>query len=201
MWRVIGVLLALYGTTFSSLAMAPDSAPLESATNKKRTVTHGENLEPLLATLVNVHTHEVAMLTASRPTALELRTLLHDRATGAEVDFDPRLLPLLRALTVNRSGARVEIVSGFRSPKLNEIMRKKGHHVASHSQHSLGHAIDFRIIPRDAAPEGTSTKRRAIDPRDIEKEVRALGWDGGTGVYTQKSDWFIHCDVGRKRNW
>jgi uncharacterized protein YcbK (DUF882 family) len=93
---------------------------------------------------------------------------------------------------------RIELVSGFRSPKLNEMLRKKGHHVASHSQHSLGHAVDFRIVvpndPRDAGPS-------AIDPRTLERAIRALGWDGGVGVYTSKDDWFVHADVGPNRRW
>jgi uncharacterized protein YcbK (DUF882 family) len=85
------------------------------------------------------------------------------------------------------------LVSGFRSPKLNEMMRKKGRHVASHSQHSLGHAVDFRIVP----PGST----KGIDPRLLEKEIRALSWDGGVGVYPLATDWFVHADVGRNRRW
>jgi uncharacterized protein YcbK (DUF882 family) len=84
-------------------------------------------------------------------------------------------------------------VSGFRSPKLNEMMRKKGHHVASHSQHSLGHAVDFRVVPPG--------EEKGIDPRVLEREVRALGWEGGVGVYTMEHDWFVHCDVGPHRGW
>jgi uncharacterized protein YcbK (DUF882 family) len=88
---------------------------------------------------------------------------------------------------------RIELVSGYRSPKLNEILRKKGHHVASHSQHSKGHACDFRIVPQGAT--------KALDPRVVEKEIRALGWDGGVGVYPTQGDWFVHADVGPNRRW
>ena len=87
----------------------------------------------------------------------------------------------------------MELVSGYRSPKLNEMLRKKGHHVASHSQHSLGHACDFRIVPEGA--------RVGIDPRVLEKEIRALGWQGGVGVYPTAGDWFVHADVGANRRW
>jgi uncharacterized protein YcbK (DUF882 family) len=41
---------------------------------------------------------------------------------------------------------RVEVVSGYRSDKLNEGLRKKGRHVAARSQHVLGNAIDFRLM-------------------------------------------------------
>ena len=65
---------------------------------------------------------------------------------------------------------RIEIVSGFRTPKLNEMRRKKGHHVALHSEHSLGHAVDFRIV--------RSGETRGVDPRELERAIRASGWAG-----------------------
>lgn len=120
-------------------------------------------------------------------------SLLADRVTGERHDFDPRLLNLIRALGKKHPGSRFEIVSGYRSPKLNEMMRKKGRHVASHSQHSLGHAVDFRVVEPGA--------ERGIDPRVLEKEIRDLGWQGGVGVYTLSSDWFVHADVGALRRW
>ena len=73
------------------------------------------------------------------------------------------------------------------------MLRKKGHHVASHSQHSLGHACDFRIVPPGAEV--------GLDPRVVEEEIRKLGWDGGVGVYPTPSDWFVHADVGKNRRW
>jgi uncharacterized protein YcbK (DUF882 family) len=148
---------------------------------------------PLLATLVQTHTEERVPLDDVAPSADRFSALLADRVTGERHAFDPRLLDLLRALARKYPAARIELVSGYRSAKLNEAMRKKGHHVASHSQHSLGHAVDFRIVP------GGATK--AIDPRSLEKEIRDLGWDGGVGVYPLASDWFVHADVGRTRRW
>lgn len=149
---------------------------------------------PLLATLVQTHTDERVPLDALNPTADRFTALLADRVTGERHDFDPRLLDLLRSLAAKHVGARIELVSGYRSPKLNEMMRKKGHHVASHSQHSLGHAVDFRLIVPDGDPKG-------MIPADVEKEIRALGWVGGVGTYPLKSDWFVHADVGPNRRW
>jgi uncharacterized protein YcbK (DUF882 family) len=152
-----------------------------------------EEPPPLLATLAQTHTDERVPLDARAPTADRFSALLADRVTGERHAFDPRLLGLLRALAARHPAARIELVSGYRSAKLNETMRKKGHHVASHSQHSLGHAVDFRIVPGGAS--------RALDPRALEREIRDLGWDGGVGVYTLASDWFIHADVGKNRRW
>jgi uncharacterized protein YcbK (DUF882 family) len=147
----------------------------------------------LLGTLVQTHTDERVPLDDRSPTAERFAALLADRVTGERHEFDPRLVELLRSIARRHPGARFELVSGYRSPKLNEMMRKKGHHVASHSQHSLGHACDFRIVPPG--------EERGIDPRALEKEIRALDWGGGVGVYTLSSDWFVHADVGRNRRW
>jgi uncharacterized protein YcbK (DUF882 family) len=148
---------------------------------------------PLLATLAQTHTDERVPLDERAPSSERFAALLADRVTGERHAFDPRLLGLLRALAARHPAARIELVSGYRSAKLNETMRKKGRHVASHSQHSLGHAVDFRIVPGGAS--------RALDPRTLERELRDLGWDGGVGVYTLASDWFIHADVGKNRRW
>ena len=125
--------------------------------------------------------------------------------------LEPRLLALLRTLATKFTGPdggapTIELVSGFRSPKLNEMMRKKGHHVASHSQHSLGHAVDFRIVvpcagARAAMPVCAGAVALALDPRAVERAIREEGWDGGVGVYTLTEDWFVHADVGPERSW
>ena len=142
---------------------------------------------------MQTHTNERVPLDDRSPTAERFARLLADRVTGDSCELDPKLLELLRSIARRHPGARFELVSGYRSPKLNEMMRKKGRHVASHSQHSLGHAVDFRVV----VEPGT----RGIDPRLLEKEIRELGWEGGVGVYTLATDWFVHADVGRLRRW
>ncbi len=148
---------------------------------------------PLLATLFQVHTGERLVLDATAPTPSRFDALVSDRTTGADHAIDPHLLGLLRQLAAAHPGAHIEIVSGYRSPKLNEMLRKKGHHVSSHSQHSLGHACDFRVVPDGA--------ERGIDPRVLAQEIRKLGWTGGIGTYPNAGDWFVHADVGPRRNW
>jgi uncharacterized protein YcbK (DUF882 family) len=148
---------------------------------------------PLLATLDQIHTGQRAALDPESPTVAQFSALLADRSTGEAHPLDERLLGLLRQLAWEHPGARIELVSGYRSSKLNEMLRKKGHHVSSHSQHSLGNACDFRIVP-DGADRG-------LDPRAVELEIRKLGWTGGVGVYPTQLDWFVHADVGRNRRW
>ncbi len=160
---------------------------------KKACGTDAATDPPLLATLDQIHTGERVALDAESPSQEAFSSLLADRATGERHLLDERLLGLLRQLAEAHPGSRIELVSGYRSAKLNEMLRKKGHHVSSHSQHSLGNACDFRIVP-EGAPRG-------LDPRDVELEIRKLGWTGGVGVYPTKDDWFVHADVGRLRRW
>jgi uncharacterized protein YcbK (DUF882 family) len=76
------------------------------------------------------------------------------------------------------------VVSGFRAPKYNLLLRKKGHEVARESQHPLGHAVDFRL-------PGLST-------RHLLQFVRGLHL-GGVGYYPRSA--FVHADVGPVRYW
>jgi len=166
---------------------------LDSKKSATRAVQEGEDdAHDLLGTIFQTHTGEHVALDDASPTATRFDELLADRATGQVHPIDARLLDALRALARLHLGARIEIVSGYRSEKLNETLRKKGHHVATHSQHTLGHAVDFRVV----------TELGAIDPLEIERELReALHWDGGVGVYLSEGDRFNHVDVGPNRRW
>jgi uncharacterized protein YcbK (DUF882 family) len=177
--RSLGIVLPPPGRSADS---ADDDGDSDSAT-----------VHRLLGTLVQTHTDERVVLDEDSPSAERFSALLADPATGERVTFDPRLLELIRALGRRHPGARFELVSGYRSAKLNEMMRKKGHHVASHSQHSLGHAVDLRLFEAGAD--------HGLDPRALEREIRELAWDGGVGVYLLPSDRFVHVDVGRLRRW
>ena len=173
---------------------ASDDPPLDDLTDapKERPSAIGLSNGPAdeletLGTLFNIHTGEAMPLSSNEPTQEQFSTNLSDRVTGARIALDERLLELLRSISRRNPGVRIELVSGYRSPKLNEMLRKKGHNVASHSQHSLGHACDFRII--------------GLTPAQMKEEVLALGWGGGIGRYDKRSDWFVHADVGPKRMW
>lgn len=187
---VAGVLVALVQAT----SVASESPPPhgDGLATRKDTAVYPD-ATPLLGTLVQTHTEERVPLDETTPTDARFQALMMDRVTAEAHPMDPRLLGLLRTLAGRHPGARLELVSGYRSAKLNEMLRKKGHHVASHSQHSLGHACDFRLVEAGAA--------KGLDPRDVEKEIRALGWDGGVGSYRVETDWFVHADVGPNRRW
>jgi uncharacterized protein YcbK (DUF882 family) len=194
--KFLATLLACVSTTTLAAqpALPEASVPHGSGLASKKGVPSGEDdAPPLLSTLFQVHSGERVVLDALSPTQERFDALLSDRSTGSSHPLDPALLGLLRQLAAAHPGARIELVSGFRSPKLNEMLRKKGHHVSSHSQHSLGHACDFRIVPYG--------DERGIEPRVLAREIRKLGWTGGLGTYPMKDDWFVHADVGPTREW
>ncbi len=104
--------------------------------------------------------------------------------TNHPTDMDPRLFPVLLQAAQKFKVRRVDVVSGFRDPKYNLSLRKKGRQVARNSKHTLGHAVDFRL-------PGIHIDR-------LHEWARSLKL-GGVGFY--KHSRFIHVDVGNIRFW
>lgn len=141
--------------------------------------------------LKSLHTHESLEVTYWRdgrylPTALtRLEHQLRDYRTGDVHDMDPRLFDLL--CTVRRelgSEGRYDVISGYRSPKTNRMLRARSTGVAKRSLHMRGMAIDVRLPGRSLR----KLREAAID----------LG-RGGVGYYPESG--FVHLDVGRPRSW
>jgi hypothetical protein len=80
-------------------------------------------------------------------------------------------------------GARIVIISGYRTPQYNAGIRKRGGLAAKASLHQYGMAADLRM-------EG-------IPARRIWDYVKALGF-GGAGYYHGDT---VHVDVGPARSW
>jgi uncharacterized protein YcbK (DUF882 family) len=163
------------------------SRPVEGERSKKAAA--GDDAPALVvpaATLVNVHTHEAIVLDAA-PSERErerVEWFLRDRTNWERHAISALSLETLRASVLSLGARRVEVVSGYRSDKLNEGLRKKGRHVAARSQHVLGNAIDYRLV-------GVPTQQ-------------LLAWvtrfhRGGIGFYPRSG--FVHVDAGRPRRW
>ncbi|EGW54318.1 DUF882 domain-containing protein [Candidatus Endoriftia persephonae] len=114
-----------------------------------------------------------------------LNQLLRDHRTGDSTLMDPKLLDLLYRLqsSVGRVG-EFQVISGYRSPKSNAMLRGKSNGVAKRSLHMQGKAIDVRL-------PGTELK-------ELRKAALALK-AGGVGFYPKSN--FIHVDTGRVRFW
>ena len=135
--------------------------------------------------LRNVWTQEVLPVDPTRPPPPDVvNRFFRCHYTDQTTTVDGRLLPTILRVAGKARATLVEIVSAYRSPKYNLMLRKKGHEVARESEHPLGHAVDFRI-------PGLSTKK-------LMRFVRSLRL-GGVGYYPESE--FVHCDVGRIRFW
>jgi len=146
----------------------------------------GERIEPV-TTLFNVWTHEaLPLLPGQTQTNLSSRfcQFLRDHYTNQPTRMDTRLISVLEHVAGRFDAKRIEVVSGYRSPKYNLMLRKEGHQVARHSQHMEGHAVDFRI--------------RGVATKEILHYVKSLR-TGGVGYYP--SSQFVHSDTGPIRYW
>ncbi len=185
---VLGVLLAgADGASQIVPGFVPGHPARERASKKDpRVRAVPPVLRPTLCTLFNVHTLEALALDAA-PAPDEIPSitqLLRDRATWEEHAIAPGCIATVRAAVAAFGARRVEVISGYRSDKLNEHLRKKGHHVAARSQHVLGNAVDFRLV-------GVPTPALLHFLRSAH--------DGGIGAYPQSG--FVHVDVGPRRQW
>lgn len=120
------------------------------------------------------------------PQALSrINTFLRDWRSRDVHPIDPNLLDMLLATrTILGSEQRFEVISGYRSPDTNEILRNQTQGVAKTSLHMQGRAIDVRL----AGVRTSNLRRAALD----------LG-RGGVGYYPQSD--FIHLDTGAVRSW
>lgn len=115
----------------------------------------------------------------------DLNHFLRDFRTGDAVPMDPAVFDILHEIQ-RESGSvgTFEVISAYRSPATNEMLRGNSGGVAKNSQHLLGKAIDVRLTDLDTA-----------ELRDV---ALSLG-RGGVGYY-HESD-FVHVDTGRVRQW
>ena len=147
--------------------------------------------EPRRLSFSHLHTGESLQVEyfsagAYLPDALQaVNHLLRDFRTGDVGRMDRGLLDLLHMLS-NKTGSErpFQIISGYRSPATNQMLRSHGRGVATHSLHMTGQAIDIRLTDVPLAR--------------LRDAARSAGL-GGVGYYP-KSD-FLHVDTGRVRAW
>ncbi|MFF0924499.1 DUF882 domain-containing protein [Rhizobium leguminosarum] len=139
------------------------------------------------------HTGEHAIITFKRDGVYDqnglnqLNRFLRDWRRNETIKMDPLLFDIVWEM-YRRSGAAdyVNVVSGYRSPNTNAMLRSRSSGVAKESQHTRGKAIDFFIPGVKLAT------------------LRGLGMQmqgGGVGYYPTSGSPFVHIDVGRVRAW
>jgi uncharacterized protein YcbK (DUF882 family) len=172
---------------FLGAALAVASSP--AIARRQRSL---ERDTPRVLSLHHLHTDERLTLTYRKGehyqrSALEqLNRFLRDFRTGEIVNIDPQLFDLLFDVkqTLGHEDAVFEILSGYRSPQTNAMLRRTSGGVAKRSLHMSGKAIDIRI---------SDMPSRSV--RDVALRLHR----GGVGYYS-RSD-FVHLDTGNVRRW
>lgn len=117
----------------------------------------------------------------------KLNYYLRDWRNDETTNMDPHLFDILWEVYREVGGREpIQIISSYRSPQTNSMLRRRGRGVARFSQHMLGKAMDF-FIP------GVS-----LD------DVRSAGLRiqrGGVGFYPTSGSPFVHLDTGNVRHW
>lgn len=115
----------------------------------------------------------------------KINYILRDHRTKEVQSIDLGLVETLYAIKENvRAGKPIHIISGYRSPATNNMLRKTTNGVAQTSYHTKGRAIDIRI-------PGYSSRRL----RDVCISMQS----GGVGYYGESN--FVHLDTGPIRAW
>jgi uncharacterized protein YcbK (DUF882 family) len=163
-------------------AKAVPAKPLRK-TNPAKLV--GKKPQPVV-NIFNTWTHEWIAVERNAKSVAEplVDHFLRCHFTNEPADMDGRLAGVLLEAARHFGATRVNIVSGFRAPKYNLMLRKKGRRVARDSEHTKGHAVDFWL-------PGVSTEQ--LYTWALSHQL------GGVGKYI--SDGFVHVDVGRRRTW
>jgi len=153
-----------------------------TATNETRTLSfhHTHSLEDLTITFKRNGRYDEAALT-------KLNWFLRDWRSQEQHAMNPRLFDILWEVYRDVDGRKpINIISSYRSPGTNAMLRRRSRGVARHSQHMLGNAMDF-FIP------GVPLEKIRFAGLRLQR--------GGVGFYPTSGSPFVHLDTGNIRHW
>jgi len=181
-WGKKAVSRALLAPLFAVLGLAPNSTESASANGETRTIN-----------LIEPHTNETGSFTymvngVYDSNVLEkLNWFMRDWRHDEQTKIDPKLFDVVwEVYRESGSTQPVEVLSGYRSPETNAMLRRRSRQVAEHSQHILGKAMDAHFLD-------VPTSRI----RDIAMRMQ----DGGVGFYPTGISPWVHLDTGSVRYW
>jgi uncharacterized protein YcbK (DUF882 family) len=171
-----GILKTLLGTSLASLL--PTAGRAAESGDRRLSFYHTHTDKQLNVTYARDGRHIESALT-------EVNEFLADFRTNHVTTINPNLLDLLFDIRESLGSDGVyEVISAYRSPATNEMLRSQSTGVARNSQHLLGTAIDVRL----AGVELTRLRDTSIAMQR-----------GGVGYYEASN--FVHIDTGRVRRW
>jgi uncharacterized protein YcbK (DUF882 family) len=117
----------------------------------------------------------------------KLNWFCRDWRLNEPTKMDPHLFDIVwEVYRESGSTQPVDVLSGYRSPQTNAMLRRRSRQVAEHSQHMQGKAMDAHFVD-------VSTARI----RDIAMRMQA----GGVGFYPTGITPWVHIDSGSVRYW
>ncbi|TFV72774.1 DUF882 domain-containing protein [Bradyrhizobium frederickii] len=170
------------GLTAALLLAGAGSVHDAAALNETKTLSfhHTHSGEDLTVTFKRDGRYDEAALK-------QLNHFLRDWRTQDETVMDRRLFDILWEVYRDVDGKQpIQIISSYRSPATNAMLRRRSSGVARSSQHMLGHAMDFYI------------------PGVPLEQIRFAGLRlqrGGVGFYPTSGSPFVHLDTGSVRHW
>jgi uncharacterized protein YcbK (DUF882 family) len=115
----------------------------------------------------------------------EINLFMRDWRTGTAIQMDTRTVDIMAASHRLMDASKpYMLLSGYRSPETNAMLRSRSSGVATRSLHMVGQAADLRL-------EGHSTRQMA-------RAAQACR-GGGVGRYSGSN--FVHMDCGPVRSW
>ncbi len=117
----------------------------------------------------------------------KLNWFCRDWRLNEPTKMDPHLFDIIwEVYRESGSSQPIDVLSGYRSPQTNAMLRRRSRQVAEHSQHMQGKAIDAHFLD-------VSTARI----RDIAMRAQT----GGVGFYPTGNTPWVHIDSGSVRYW
>jgi len=174
--RLVGALAIL------ATALAPSFTEDAVANGETRTLYlyHAHTHEQIAATYLVGGRYDQSVLE-------QLNWFLRDWRRDEPTKMDPRLFDVVwEAYHSAGSSEPVHVVSAYRSPETNAMLRRRSRAVARYSQHMLGKAMDTTM------------------PGMSMSQIREIGMRmqrGGVGYYPNAGTPFVHLDVGSVRSW
>jgi uncharacterized protein YcbK (DUF882 family) len=173
-----------YRASLASLLLLLGAGSVHDATalNETRTLSfhHTHSDEDLTVTFKREGRYDEEALK-------KLNHYLRDWRNQDETVMDRHLFDILWEVYRDVDGRKpIQIISSYRSPSTNAMLRRRSSGVARHSQHMLGHAMDFFI------------------PEVPLEQIRFAGLRlqrGGVGFYPTSGSPFVHLDTGDIRHW
>gem|GEM_PF-2505040 len=172
----------MIAAAFTAAWLAPSSTESAIANGDTRTIT-----------LSNQHTNESGSFTFmvngvyDSATLDKLNYFCRDWRLNEPTKMDPHLFDIIwEVYRESGSTQPIDVLSGYRSPETNAMLRRRSRQVAEHSQHMQGKAIDAHFLD-----VGTGRIR------DIAMRMQA----GGVGFYPTGNTPWVHIDSGSVRYW